>query len=347
MTADEHTTLTQWSRSHTTQKRFAFRAHIVLLAAEGLESQVIAMRLHTRPATISKWRVRFRQHRLAGLQDRARPGILPKYGQETEQRVLALLDTTPPKGYTQWDGPLVAHALGDVSVHQVWRILRKHKISLARRHSWCISTDPEFTPKAAAIVGLYLAPPENAVVLSVDEKPAIQALERAQGYLRLPNGQAITGFSHEYKRHGTTTLFAALDIATGQVKADHFKRRRRREFLAFMNAVILVYPDKEIHVILDNLRTHKPKNDRWLTRHPNVHFHYTPTHASWLNQVEIWFSILWRKVLRGASWTSPLQIRRAIDAFCKAYNEQAHPFEWTQVEVHQGTLKHKYADLCK
>ena len=347
LTADERTTLEQWSRSHTTQKRYAFRADLVLLASAGLESQAIAKRLQTRSATVSKWRGRFSQHRIAGLQDRARSGSTPKYGKEAEQRVLNLLDTAPPKGYSQWDGPLMAKALGDVSVHQIWRILRKHKISLTRRHSWCISTDPEFTSKAAAIVGLYLAPPENAVVISVDEKPAIQALERAQGYLRLPNGKAITGFSHEYKRHGTTTLFASLEIATGKVKTGHFKRRRRREFLAFMNEVIQAYPDNEIHVILDNLRTHKPKHDRWLRKHQNVHFHYTPTHASWLNQVEIWFSILWRKVLRGASWTSPFQIRIAIDAFCEAYDEDAHPFEWTKVEVHQGTLKYKYADLCK
>jgi len=340
-------TLEHWSRSHTVQKRFAFRSDIVLLAAEGLENKAIAEQLNTRPATVSKWRGRFAKQRIKGLQDQKRPGIKPKYTIETERRVLSLLDEPPPKGFTQWDGPLLAKTLGDVSVYQVWRILRKYKISLARRHSWCISTDPEFAKKAADIVGLYLAPPENAIVLSVDEKPAIQALERNQGYLRLPNGKAITGFSHEYKRHGTTTLFASLEIATGKVKTGHFKRRRRREFLAFMNDIIQAYPDSEIHVILDNLRTHKPKNDKWLKKHMNVYFHYTPTHASWLNQVEIWFSILWRKVLRGASWTSPYQIRRAIDAFGELYNEDSHPFEWAKAEIHQGTLKYKYTDLCK
>lgn len=343
----ERETLAGWSRSHTVQKRFAFRSDIVLLAAEGLKNNAIAERLNTRPATVSKWRGRFTKNRISGLQDGKRPGIKPKYPAETEHRVLALLDDDPPKGFTQWDGPLLAKALGDVSVHQVWRILRRHKISLARRHSWCISTDPEFTQKAADIVGLYIAPPENAIVLCVDEKPSIQALERNQGYLRLPNGKAITGFSHEYRRHGTTTLFASLEIAAGKIKIGHFKRKRRREFLTFMNDVIQLYPDSEIHVILDNFRTHKPKNDRWLMRHKNVHFHYTPTHASWLNQVEIWFSILWRKVLRGASWNSPYQIRRAIDAFVEVYNEEAHPFEWKKVKVHQGKLKDNYADLCK
>jgi len=143
-------------------------------------------------------------------------------------------------------------------------VLREHEISLARRRSWCISTDPGFAPKAADIVGLYLQPPENALVLSVDEKPHIQALERAQGWLKLPNGKALTGFNHEYKRHGTTTLFAALDVATGLVKAGHYRRRRRVEFLHFMNRVVAEHAGREIHVILDNLNTHKPKHDRWL-----------------------------------------------------------------------------------
>jgi hypothetical protein len=164
----------------------------------------------------------------------------------------------------------------------VWRVLREHEISLERRRSWCISTDPAFAQKAAVIVALYLQPPENAVVLSVDEKPHIQALERAQGWLKLPNGKALTGFNHEYKRHGTTTLFAALDVVTGLVKAGHYRRRRRVEFLHFMNRVVVDHLGREIHVILDNLNTHKPKHDCWLARHKNIHFHFTPTHASWL-----------------------------------------------------------------
>lgn len=155
-------------------------------------------------------------------------------------------------------------------------------------------------------MGLYLSPPENAVVLCVDEKPSIQALERAQGWLRLPNGKALTGFSREYKRHGATTLFAALEVATGQVKGGHYKRNRRREFLDFMNELVVGYPDDmELHVILDNLSTYKPKHDRWLARHQNARFHFTPTHASWLNMIEVWYSILWRHTLRGASFTSP------------------------------------------
>jgi transposase len=183
-------------------------------------------------------------------------------------------------------------------------------------------------------------------VICVDEKPHIQALERAQGWLRLPNGKSLTGFNHGYKRHGTTTLFAALNVATGQVKAGHYKRRRRREFLDFMNEVVADYPEREIHVILDNLNTHKPKHDGWLARHPCVHFHYTPTHASWLNQVEVWFSILSRLALKPASFTSPQQVRNAIDLFLAAHNKDAAPFEWRKRQVYPKGLKKYYSDLC-
>jgi transposase len=332
-------------RSTTKEQRMVMRARIILAAAEGQCTNSIAMKLGVRPATVSKWRTRFSKQGLDGLQDAPRPGAQPVYDETTEKRILALLDEKPPPGYATWTGPLLAERLGDVSKHQVWRVLRGHGIHLQRRRSWCISTDPEFAPKAADIVGLYLDPPENAVVIAVDEKPCIQALERAQGYLKLPNGHALAGFGHEYKRHGTTTLFAALNVATGQVKAGHYKRRRRREFLDFMNDVVAQYPDQEIHVILDNLNTHKPKNDRWLGRHKNVHFHFTPTHASWLNQIECWFSILTRRALKGASFTSPREVRTAIDQFVEAHNKQAAPFEWKKRKVHPVKPKQRYSEL--
>lgn len=243
---------------------------------------------------------------------KARPGgraSSARYDESTQRRILAQLDQPPPAGYARWTGKLLTQALGDVSDQYIWHFLRAQKIDLDGRKSWCVSTDPEFVAKSAEIVGLYHAPPEGAVVLSVDEKPSIQALERAQEYLKLANGRTLTGRTHEYKRHGTTTLFAALDIAKGQVNAGHYQRRRRIEFLDFVNSVIADYPDREIHVVLDNLNTHKPKRDLWLARHPNVHFHFAPTHASWMNQVEIWFSILRRSALHGASFTSPRQVR--------------------------------------
>jgi transposase len=198
---------------------------------------------------------------------------------------------------------------------------------------------PDFAAKSADVVGLYMAPPENAIVICVDEKPSIQALERAQGYLKLPNGRALTGHSHDYKRNGTSTLFAAFEVATGKVTVAHKKRRRRIEFLDFMNDIVAAYPDTAIHVVLDNLNTHKPKNERWLKRHPNVRLHFTPTRASWLNQVEIWFSILERKSLHGASFDSVKQLREHIDAFIDTYNKNPKPFVWTKTKVHQRRVK--------
>jgi transposase len=344
LTDTEREQLEGWSRGHQTPRALAERAQIVLWAAQGMRNDAIQEKLRCRLARVSKWRRRFAQARCAGLSDARRPGQPIKYGAEAKKRLLAQLDSPPPRGYGAWNGRLLAQTLG-VSADWVWATLRRHGISLQRRRSWCISTDPEFARKAADIVGLYLHPPENAVVLSIDEKPHIQALERAQGWLRLPDGKALTGFSHEYKRHGTSTLFAALEVATGQIKAGHFHRRRRRDFLAFMNELVAAHPQRELHVIVDNLNTHKPKQDRWLRQHPQVHWHFTPTHASWLNQVEIWFSLLARHALRGASFTSVRQLREAIDAFIEIYNPQAVPFEWTKREVRSVAPKHKYAYL--
>ena len=344
LTSSEQEQLQGWCRGHQTPRALAERARIILAAAEGLGNDQIARRQHTRPARVCKWRQLFAQQRCAGLQDAPRPGQPLKYGPADERRLLAQLDSPPPPGYAAWNGRLLARALGRPA-DWVWAVLRRHRISLQRRRSWCISTDPQFAQKAADIVGLYVDPPENAVVLSVDEKPHIQALERAQGWLRLPDGKALTGFNHEYKRHGTSTLFAALEVATGQVRAGHFQRRRRRDFLAFMNELLAAYPQRELHVIVDNLNTHKPKQDRWLRQDPRVHLHFTPTHASWLNQVEIWFSLLVRHALRGASFTSVQQLRAAIDAFIAASNPEAAPFEWTKREVRSVGPKHKYAHL--
>jgi transposase len=339
-------TLTSWAGSTTIEARFKERAKIILLAHEGKTNKEIAKFMHTREATIGKWRSRFMASGLAGLDDLERTGKPKDYDDDMEKRILRLLDEKPPEGYSTWNGTLIAEHLGTVSDDYVWRVLKKYDIHLQRKHSWCISTDPQFAEKAADIIAMYLDPPTNAVVISVDEKPAIQALERAQGWLKLPNGKAITGYSHEYKRHGTINLFAALEISTGLIKTNQFPRRRRKEFLLFMNEVIKQYERQEIHVILDNSSTHKPKNDQWLARHKNVHFHYTPTHASWLNQVEAWFSILTRHNLRKASFTSVEQLMESIEKYCGAYNKNAHPFEWTKQKVFQRTLKDKYANLC-
>jgi len=343
LTRDERTELEGLARSTKTEHRLRQRARIILMAADGAASRAIGRTVGCTTGTASKWRVRYARQRLAGLDETGDRGAEAKYTIATDKRILGVLDDPPPEGCGRWTGPLIAARLGDVDVQYVWRFLRDQKIDLAARKSWCESNDPEFAAKAAEIVGLYLDPPDSALVLAVDEKPSIQALERAQGYLKLPNGRALTGQSHNYKRHGTTTLFAAFDIASGAVKAKHYKRRRRVEFLDFMNAIVTAERGREIHVVLDNLNTHK-KNEEWLALHPNVHFHFTPTRASWLNQVEIWFSILAGKALRGASFTSVTQLRAHIDAFVAAYNQHAKPFAWTKSEVHQKRLKPRFAD---
>jgi len=344
LTDQERTELESLARSTKTEHRTRMKAQIVLMAAEGSATRAIGRTLGCTTGTASKWRVRYAEDRLAGFSEAGERGAAPKYDEKTDRRILTLLNREAPEGYANWTGPLIAKALGDVNVQYVWRFLRKHKIDLSGRKSWCVSKDPEFAAKAAEIVGLYMAPPENAVVLAVDEKPSIQALERSQGYLKLPNGRALIGQSHDYKRHGTTTLFAALDLESGKVVGKHYNRRRRVEFLDFMNKVVTAYPDKEIHVILDNLSTHKPKRDMWLKRHKNVHFHFTPTHASWLNQVEIWFSILSGKSLNGASFQSVPELIAHIEAFIASYNETARPFVWTKSKVHQKRLKPCFAE---
>ena len=325
-------------RAPTSEQRDVLRARIVLLADEGRSTRSIARAVKVMPRTVSLWRGRYAREGLAGLAEKPRPGPPAKYGAETGRRILAVLDRPPPAGFARWTGPLIAAELGDVSAQHVWRVLRAQKLDLAASKSWCESRDPEFVAKAADVVGLYMAPPRNAVVICVDEKPSIQALERAQGYLKLPSGRALSGHSHDYKRHGTSTLFAAFEVATGKVTATHAKRRRRLEFLDFMDEVVAAYPDQDLHVILDNLNTHK-NNDAWLEAHPKVAFHFTPTSASWLNQVEIWFSILQKKSLSKASFTSVNQLREHMDHFIAAYNLNPRPFAWTKAKVHQKRVK--------
>ena len=343
LTIEERKALEALAGSRKSEARMRDRARIVLLAASGTGSRAVAREVGCTPGTVSKWRVRYASHRMAGLSETGDRGAEPRYGPEHGRRILAMLDQAPPAGYSNWTAPLLARELVDIHEQYIWRFLRAQKIDLSGRKSWCESTDPEFVPKAADIVGLYMGPPDNAVVLSVDEKPSIQALERAQGYLKLPNGRAMIGQSHDYKRNGTTTLFAALNVGTGVVTGRHYKRRRRLEFLDFMNRMVKQYQGKEIHVVLDNLSTHKPKRDLWLARHPNVHFHYTPTHTSWLNQIEIWFSILSGKSLKGGSFGSVPELIAHIDAFIASYNVEAQPFVWTKSVVHQKRMKPCFA----
>ena len=345
VSAQERTALETWMRAPTTEQRLVERARIVLLAADGLASRAIAREVGCARGVVSRWRVRFARDRLAGLADAPRSGKPRRYGENADRRILALLDRPPPLGFARWTAPLLATALGDVSDQYIWRFLRAQRIDLAGRKSWCLSSDPAFAAKAAAIVGLYLAPPENAIVLAVDEKPAMQALERAQGYLKLPNGRSLHGQAHEYKRHGNSTLFTALNVATGQIKTMHAGRHHRVEFLAFMNQVVVDYPDQESTSSSTTSRPTSPSATLGAPGTRMYHSHFTPTHASWLNQVEIWFSILARSTLNGASFTSVRQLRQAIDAFIEAYNPTATPFHWQQAKIHPKGLIARITDL--
>lgn len=337
--------LKELAGSRTAGRQAVERARMILGCLAGKPVQEVARQCHTRPNTVIKWRQRFVQHGLKGLADAPRPGARPTYDQNFRRRVLAVLEQPPPKGQSCWDGPAVAKALGG-SEHAVWRVLRKEGICLQRQRSWCVSTDKEFAAKSADIIGLYLNPPEKALVICVDEKPSIQALERATGYVETSNGKIVQGFKSTYKRHGTLNLFAALEVATGQVKTETTTRKRREEFLAFMDQGVADAPvEREIHVILDNYCTHK-KCDAWLERHPQVHFHYTPTSASWLNQVEIWFGIFSRKALRGASFKNVEELRAAIEAYVAAYKSGARPFRWRKREVKGSQLRNTIVNLC-
>lgn len=322
----------------------AERARIVLACLKGKRNDEIAREMDLRPNTVGQWRHRFAARGIAGLRDEPRPGKPAKYGVELRDRILAQLELAPPAGMASWDGGSLALALS-VSDDAVWRVLRKEGIQLQRHRSWCVSTDPEFAPKAADVIGLYLNPPQNALVLSVDEKPSIQALERTRGYVQTSSGKVVQGMKSTYKRHGTINLFAALEVATGNIRGKTTKTKKRADFQAFMDEVVAEVPaEQQIHVILDNYSTHK-KNEDWLAAHPNVTFHFTPTSASWLNQVEIWFGIFQRKTLRNASFTSVEQLADAIRAFTDAYNQNAAPFVWRKREVRGAQLRNTIVNL--
>jgi transposase len=343
--ADDQASLVAITKSRTAEARAVERARIVLACLEGKEIQQVARELRVSIPTVSKWRQRFSLWGLRGLRDRSRPGKPIRYDATFRNRVLALLEQSPPLGMSHWDGPAVAEKL-DASVHAVWRVLRREGIYLQRRRSWCVSTDKEFAPKAAEVVGLYLNPPVNAVVLSVDEKPSIQAIERASGYVETDSGTVVRALKSTYKRHGTLNLFAALEVGTGQVHTKFTDYKKREDFRSFLDGVLADQPPHgEIHVILDNYSPHK-RNDDWLAKFEGrVQFHFTPTSASWLNQIEIVFSLLQRKTLNGASFKTKDQLREAIEAFIRRHNQRAKPFRWRKREVKGSQLRNTIVNL--
>src|SRR2546425_4276067 len=343
---EDKASLVAITKSRTAEARAVERARIILACLEGKEIQQVARELRVSVPSVTKWRERFSLWGLRGLRDQSRTGKPVRYGIAFRNRVLALLEETPPPGMSHWAGPAVAERL-EASVHAVWRVLRREGIYLQRRRSWCVSTDKEFAPKAAEVVGLYLNPPVNAVVLSVDEKPSLQAIERASGYVETDSGKVVRGLKSTYKRHGTLNLFAALEVGTGQVKTKFTEYKKREDFRSFRDDVPADQPqDKEIHVILDNYSPHKG-NDDWLAKFQGrVQFHFTPTSASWLNQIEIVFSLLQRKTLNGGSFKTKDQLREAIDAFIRRHNERAKPFRWRKREVKGSQLQNTIINLC-
>ena len=343
-TAEVMAELERLSRSRSGEVRMAERARIVLACLSGRRNDEVASEVGVRPNTVGVWRRRFAERGIAGLHDEPRPGKPAKYGVELLTRLLAQLELPPPAGMATWDGGSLATALG-VSDDAVWRVLRNEGIQLQRHRSWCVSTDPEFAAKAADVIGLYLNPPQNAFVLSVDEKPSIQALEHASGYVQTSSGKIVQGMNSTYKRHGTVNLFSALEVATGVIRGKTTQTKKRADFQAFMDELVADQPvDRQIHVILDNLNMYK-KNEDWLAKHPNVTFHFTPTSASWLNQVEIWFGIFQRKTLNNASFRSIEQLTKAIHDFTAAYNENAAPFVWRKRDVRGSQLRNTIVNL--
>lgn len=320
--------LASWTRSTAIRAGLAMRARIVLLAADGVASARIAAEVGTTPTTVWKWRGRYAEAGLVGLIDAPRAGR-PK--RVDDKRIITATLIPPPKKYgvTHWSSRLLARhlKLGNATVARAWR---KYGIQPWRSETFKFSTDPDLVGKVTDVVGLYLAPPDNAIVLCVDEKSQIQALDRTQKMLPMQPGRPERR-THDYRRHGTTTLFAALEIATGQVTGALKPKHRRQEFLAFLRQLDRAYPEQDLHLVMDNYATHKtPEVKQWLQSHPRFHVHFTPTSGSWLNLVEVWFSIIDRQAIRRGVFTSVGDLNAKIRQFITGWNDRKHAFVWTK-----------------
>ena len=326
----ERETLEGYSRRRTTSQAIATRARIVLKCAAGSDNGQVAEELGLNRATVGKWRARFVAKRLAGLLDEPRVGAPRKITDRVIERVVTKTLEERPKAATHWSQRSMAQASG-LSAPTVARIWSAFGLQPHRSETFKLSTDPQFVEKVRDIVGLYMAPPERAVVLCVDEKSQIQALDRTQPLLPMRPGQ-IERRTHDYVRHGTTSLFAALDIATGKVIGRCYRRHRSTEFLQFLRRVDDSVPgDLEVHLVVDNYGTHKTQAvRRWLLRHPRFHMHFTPTSASWINQVERWFADLTTRQIRRGVHRSTAQLEQAIEQYLRTHNEQPRPFVWTK-----------------
>lgn len=320
--------LESWVRSTSLRAGLVQRARIIVLASQGMANARIARETGTTTTSVWKWRKRYTEAGLAGLDDAPRSGR-PKH--IDDDRIIAATLSPPPKKYgvTHWSSRLLASHLGigNATVARAWRA---YGVQPWRCETFKFSTDPELVGKVTDVVGLYLAPPENAIVLCVDEKSQIQALDRTAPMLPMRQGDAQR-HTHDYKRHGTTTLFAALDIATGHVTAAVKPKHRRQEFLSFLRQLDRAYPNQDLHLVMDNYATHKtPEVKEWLTQHPRFHVHFTPTSGSWLNLVEVWFGIIDRQAIRRGVFTSVKDLNAKIRQFITGWNNRKHPFIWTK-----------------
>jgi transposase len=330
LTEAERATLTSLTHRARTRPHLARRARLVLLCGDGLASNVVARKLHVRNQTVCKWRARFLRDRLEGLYDEPRPGAPRSIGDEEVERVLIRTLETTPRGQSHWSvrGMAQATGLSRMTISRIWRAfgLQPH-----RSETFKLSPDPLLIDKVRDVVGLYMNPPEHAVVLCVDEKAQIQALDRTQPLLPMRPGQAERR-THDYKRHGTTSLFAALDIKTSKVLSQLHRRHRSIEFRKFLDAIdAAVPPALAIHLIMDNYGTHKTALiQRWLAKRPRFHVHFTPTYGSWLNLVERWFAELTNKQVRRGVHRSVAELEAAIRAFIDAHNADPKPFVWAK-----------------
>jgi transposase len=330
LTTEERETLEQWARRPTTAQALAQRARIVLACATDKTNGDIALRAGVTRQTVGRWRTRFAQKRLNGLLDEPRPGAPRKIGDAEVERVVRLTLETTPRDATHWSTRAMAtrSGLSQSAISRIWRAfaLQPHRVKTFK-----LSKDPLFIDKVRDIVGLYLHPPDKALVLCVDEKAQIQALDRTQPVLPMRPGQAERR-TYDYTRHGTTTLFAALDAKSGEIIGEFHQRHRAREFRTFLDTIDAAVPPKlDVHLIVDNASTHKtPLIHRWLARHPRFHVHFTPTGSSWINLVERWFAALTEKQIRRGVHRSTRELEAAIRRYIELTNDRPTPFVWTK-----------------
>ena len=346
LTDDEREKLEAWVRRPKTSQRLALRSRIVLAAAAGEANTAVARRLRVTMPTVGKWRARFLADRLEGLVDEPRPGAPRTITDADVEAVVTKTLESKPDNATHWSsrGMAAACGLSQTAVARIWRAfgLKPHL-----SETFKLSTDPFFVEKVRDVVGLYLNPPDRAIVLSVDEKSQVQALNRTQPLIPMTPGQAERG-THDYERHGTTSLFAALNVATGEVIGQCYRRHRQQEFVRFLDAIDVAVPEEEgvaVHLILDNYGTHKaPRVRRWLARHPRFVVHFTPTSGSWLNQVERFFAEITDRRIRRGSFRSVKALEQAIADYLATHNTDPKPFVWT---ASADLILRKVEDVCK